>query len=99
MSQDKAVIEREMNEMARTGARWFRAASNGPAAGAALASTASRSTNGWPTGEGPGIRIIANVAYTPGWAQPGSRDAMCPADPGNYARFLKKLVQNFSPPA
>ena len=24
MSQDKAVIEREMNEMARTGARWFR---------------------------------------------------------------------------
>ena len=24
MSQDKAVIEREMNEMARTGVRWFR---------------------------------------------------------------------------
>ena len=100
MSQDKAVIEREMNEMARTGARWFRVGFQWSGM-EGRPGVYSFSKHEWLAGlaRARGIRLIANVAYTPGWAQPGNcRDAMCPpADPGNYARFLKKLVQNFSP--
>ena len=46
-----------------------------------------------------GIRTIALVSYTPGWAQPRDcRDTKCaPADVGDYARFLKQLVAHFSP--
>ena len=100
MSQDKAVIEREMNEMARTGVRWFRVGFQWSGM-EGRPGVYSFSKHEWLAGlaKARGIRLIANVAYTPGWAQPGNcRDAMCPpADPGNYARFLKKLVQNFSP--
>ena len=46
-----------------------------------------------------GLRILANVSYTPAWARPTScRDMICPpADLNDYADFMGKLVAHYSP--
>jgi hypothetical protein len=46
-----------------------------------------------------GLKILANVSYTPDWARPANcRDLMCPpADMDLYARFMCNLVRHYSP--
>ena len=45
-----------------------------------------------------GLKILANVSYTPTWARPADcRDMMCPpADMDLYARFMGNLVRHYS---
>ena len=45
-----------------------------------------------------GLKLLANVAYTPGWARPSDcGDMMCPpANMDHYARFMGGLVRHYS---
>jgi polysaccharide biosynthesis protein PslG len=100
MQMGEQEMIRELDGMDRTGVTWFRVgfiwSGMEPRQGQYNFAKHERLA---ALAKARGIRIIANVSYTPGWAQPRTcRDMMCPpADPGAYGRFLKKLVQNFSP--
>ena len=100
MSQDDATIVRELDGMRRTGATWIRLDFSWswmePQRGTFQFAKHQKVVE-WARARG--IRTIALVSYTPGWAQPRDcRDAKCaPADVGDYARFLKQLVGHFSP--
>jgi polysaccharide biosynthesis protein PslG len=100
MSQDDATIIRELDGMRRAGSTWLRLDFSWswlePSRGTFQFAKHEKVVQ-WARARG--IRTIALVAYTPGWAQPRDcRDAKCaPADVGDYARFLKQLVAHFSP--
>ena len=51
---------------------------------------------GWARARG--LKILANVSYTPAWARPADcRDMMCPpANMDHYARFMGNLVRHYS---
>jgi hypothetical protein len=100
MSYDQTTMLRELDGMARTGARWMRVtyswAGMEPRPG-----QWSFSKQEWLAGQAArrGIHIIADVAYTPTWAQPRTcRNIGCPpADPSAFGRFMRKLVSDMSP--
>ena len=100
MSQDDATIVRELDGMRRTGATWLRLDFSWswmePQRGTFQFSKHQKVVE-WARARG--IRTIALVSYTPGWAQPRDcQDTKCaPADVGDYGRFLKQLVSHFSP--
>jgi hypothetical protein len=101
MTQDEGTILRELDGMDRTGITWFRVgflwSGMEPKPG-----QFNFQKHEWLAAQARarGIRLIANVSYTPKWARQAGcgGDMMCPpADNAAYGRFLKKLVSYFSP--
>ncbi|MBV9920499.1 MAG: cellulase family glycosylhydrolase, partial [Pseudonocardia sp.] len=100
MGESDPDIKREFDGMAATGATWVRL----PILWSSIEQSPgvywwSRQEQvvGWARERG--LRVIANVSYTPKWARPaGCPDMKCPpADLDLYARFLHQLVAHFSP--
>lgn len=44
-----------------------------------------------------GMRVMANVLYTPAWAAVDPGNGASPPDPGDYARFLRELILRYGP--
>lgn len=46
-----------------------------------------------------GLRVVANLAYTPEWARPAGAtdDKFAPTDPADYARFARAAVARYAP--
>jgi hypothetical protein len=99
LGEDDNTIIRELDAMHRTGARWLRMDFNWsgmePQRGVFQTWKQDKIVK-WARARN--IQIIALVAYTPSWAQPGNcRQPTCgPADVWDYAHFMKKLVAHFS---
>ena len=100
LTASDAEIKRELDGMAATGATWLRIgylwSSIEQSKGTYYWARMDQVT-GWARERG--LRILANVSYTPTWARPSDcRDMMCPpADMDDYAAFMGKLVAHYSP--
>jgi hypothetical protein len=101
LSGSDADIKRELDGMAATGATWLRIgflwSALEPKAPGQYSWKHLDEVVGWANARG--LRIVANVAYTPAWARPaGCGDMTCaPADPAAYGRFMRALVGHYAP--
>ena len=101
LSGSEEEIKRELDGMAATGATWLRIGflwtaleSQGP--GQYTWGKLDQVVQ-WATERG--LRLVANVSYTPKWARPAgcATDMMCPpVDMDLYARFMGALVRHYS---
>jgi hypothetical protein len=101
LSNPDDVIQRELDGMAATGATWLRIgflwSALEPKAPGQYSWAKLDKVVGWARARG--LKLVANVSYTPKWARPaGCDDMTCPpTDPALYARFMGALVRHYSP--
>jgi polysaccharide biosynthesis protein PslG len=99
LTASDAEIKRELDGMAAAGGTWLRIgylwSSIEQSRGTYYWARMDQVT-GWARERG--LRILANVSYTPDWARPSDcRDMMCPpANMDDYANFMGTLVDHYS---
>lgn len=95
--QSDYELNRELDGMASTGAKWLRIDIDWPSI-----QPTSSSWNWGPTdrvvkgARARGIQVVGTLAFTPPWARgPGTDATYPPADYGNYARFAEAAVRRY----
>ena len=94
-----ADVERDLDEMAGTGARWLRASIDWghieSAPGVYDWTGTDRVVLG---GLRRGMSVIGVITYAPGWAaHPGCRGECAPRDPAEYAAFARVAADRYAP--
>ncbi len=92
-------LARELDDYVALGARWIRF----PVSWSAIERT--RGAFDWAghdrvvdAARARGIDVLAQVVFTPEWARSAAGDyTVAPADPAEYARFARQVVERYSP--
>jgi hypothetical protein len=95
--ESDSELNRELDEMARSGAKWLRIDFNWPSVQPTPTSWNWQATDRIvQEASSRGMRILAMPAYTPPWARgPGTDDKYPPSDRGTYARFVQAAVRRY----
>lgn len=94
-----AELARELDDYVALGARWVRF----PVSWSAIERT--RGAFDWAGHDrvvdgarSRGIDVLAQIVFTPEWARSAAGDfTVAPADPAEYARFARQVVERYSP--
>jgi hypothetical protein len=95
----RATLRRELDAMARAGARWLRFDFNW----SVVQCRGPRSWNWAPfdrvvaAARARGIEVLALIAYTPAWARPAGTTSKYAPDPTRFAVFARAVAQRYAP--
>lgn len=95
--QSEADLNRELDDIAGTGARWLRFDVDWPSVQPTQDAWNWQATDRVVNGaRSRGLQVLGTLAYTPPWARaPGTDSKYPPSDPGTYARFAEAAASRY----